>query len=235
MTNRQGASITSQFGIAFRSLRRTLTGAPPSSAETDDDLALTTPIPRVKELNDAMAAALLATEPMPARDPSKECSKCGVALRPRADECASCGLEVARMATFTFERERDVSPEIRTAWERVLEGWQDEAGHDALFQLIAARGEYSWAAGRYRVQLRERPGDAIARRHMNRIRRAIEATMMVTATTRDRSEASPYKRAVALLGVLIVMLVIGMFYMIAKSRSAPPDSAPPVSLAIERR
>jgi hypothetical protein len=239
MTNPQPASVSTHFsGIIFRSRRRTQGSAlPPSSAETDDELALTTAIPRVKELNDAIAAALLATMPMPtmARDASKECPKCGVPVRPRADDCASCGLAVARMATFTNESDRAVSPDIRTAWDRVLERWQDEAGHDALFHLIAARGEYGWAAGRYRAQARERSGDAIARRHMERIRRAIEATMVVTATARDRSQASPYKNAVALLGVLIVVLVIGMFYLVVKSRSASSDPAPPVSLAVERR
>jgi preprotein translocase subunit Sss1 len=97
-----------------------------------------------------------------------------------------------------------------------------------LFALIAARGEYGWAAGRYREQARERAGDQVAPRQMDRIRRAIEATMVVTATARDKPQASPYKNTATLLGVLIVLLIVGTVYMLIKSRgSASPDDQPP--------
>lgn len=216
--------------VMVRFLPRTM-----DAAEADAELATTTALPRVKELNDAVAAALLATAPMPTavKDASDECPKCGIPARAGTDACASCGLASERMATFTAERDQAVPDAIRRAWDLVIARWEDEAGHDALFQMIAERGEYGWAAGRYRVQARERSGDTIARRHMERIRRAIEATLVVSATARDRSEPSPYKNALTLLGVLLAVLVVGMLYMVVKSRaatsSAPPPSPPIVS------
>ena len=193
------------------------------AAEADDELATTTALPRVQELNDAVAAALLATAPMPTTDASDECPKCGIPVREGTDACASCGLAAARMATFTAEREQAVPDAIRRAWDLVMARWEDEAGHEALFQMIAVRGEYGWAAGRYRTQARERSRGTIARRHMERIRRAIEATLVVSATARDRPTPSPYKNSLGLLGVLLAVLAVGMLYMFIKSRSSPSD------------
>jgi len=207
--------------VKVRFLPRTMV-----AAEADDELATTTALPRVQELNDAVAAALLATAPLPTTDASDECPKCGVPVRAGTDACASCGLASARMATFTAERDEAVPDAIRRAWDRALARWEEEAGHDVLFHMITERGEFGWAAGRYRAQARERSGDTIARRHMERIRRAIEATLVVSATTRARSEPSPYKGALTLLGVLVAVLVIGMLYMVVKSRSSSPETPP---------
>lgn len=212
-----------------------ITAAALAAAETDDEIATTTPLPRVKELDDAAATALLATSPIPvigaapAAPKGPECPKCGAPVRAGAEACASCGLAAKRMASFKSERDQAVAGEIRALWDNVLAGWTDEARHDALFELIAARGEYGWAAGRYREQARERTGDPLAPKQMDRIRRAIEATMVVSATTRDKPAPSPYKNTATLLGVLIVALLVGMAYMFIKSRraSSPDDQPPP--------
>lgn len=203
-----------------------------AGAETDDELATTTPLPRIKELDDRAAAVKLATTPPPLKDgtlaaKAPECPKCGAAQRTGAKACASCGLATERMATWKSERDLAVPAEVKAAWEAVLEAWTSDATHDALFNLIAARGEYGWAAGRYREQARERVGDRVAPKQMDRIRRAIEATMVVSATARDRPAASPYKNTAMLLAVLIIVLAVGMAYMFIKSRRSAPDDPPP--------
>ncbi len=207
-----------------------------AGAETDDELASTTPIPRVKELADAAAAAIEAkqaeTRPAVVTATAPEvdrCPKCEAALRPGLAACATCGLATSRMPTFTSERDTSVPEAIRAAWDHVVANWTDEARHDALFRLVAAHGEYGWVAARYREQARERPADAIATKQMERIRRAIEATLLVSATARDKPAATPYKNLVALLAVLVIVLVVGMVYVFVKARGAsetPVESVP---------
>ncbi|MBL0216462.1 MAG: hypothetical protein IPQ07_21585 [Myxococcales bacterium] len=217
------------------------TGIPATAiagAETDDELASTTPIPRVKELADAATAAVEAkqaeTRPAVVTAAAPEvdrCPKCEAALRPGLAACATCGLATSRMPTFTSERDTSVPEAIRAAWDQVVERWTDEARHDALFRLVAERGEYGWVAARYREQARERDNDAIATKQMERIRRAIEATLLVSATARDKPATTPYKNLLALLVVLIIVLVVGMVYVFVKARSAPdaPPEAVPMS------
>lgn len=221
---------SANVGMTCPSCGAQISRAALNAAETDDEIATTTPLPRVKFLDNASASVKLATIPPPmsgAAAKAPECPKCGAALKAGAEACASCGLKSARMATFKAERDQAVPAEIRTAWDTVLAKWADEARHDALFLLIAARGEYGWAAGRYREQARERSGDAVAPKQMDRIRRAIEATMVVTATARDKPQASPYKNTAMLLVVLLVVMIAGMVYMFVKSRGASSSGEPP--------
>jgi len=155
------------------------------------------------------------------------CPKCGATLKAGAEACATCGLAAARMATFKSERDTAVSEVARAAWDAVLESWTDEARHEALFRLIAERGEYGWAAGRYRDEAKQRPGDAIAAKQMERIRRAIEATLAVSATAREKPGASPYKGVMAMMGVLVVVVIVGLFYVFIKSHTGGDDPPPP--------
>lgn len=223
---------SANVGLTCPSCGAQISSSSLASAETDDEIATTTPLPRIGRLDDRAATVKLATTPPPLKDgtlaaKSPECPKCGTALRPGAVACVTCGLATARMATFKSERDQAVPAEIKAAWDAVLESWTTEATHDALFNLVAARGEYGWAAGRYREQARERVGDQVAPKQMDRIRRAIEATMVVSATARDKPQASPYRNTAMLLAVLIVMLVVGMAYMFLKSRHSESDEAPP--------
>ncbi len=221
---------SANVGTTCPSCGAQITQAALVSAETDDEVATTNPMPRVKFLDNARASVKLATVPPPMRGAAAkapECPKCGTAIKLGAAACASCGLASARMATFKSERDQAVPAEIRTAWDAVIEKWTDDARHDALFALIAARGEYGWAAGRYREQARERIGDPVAPKQMDRIRRAIEATMVVSATTRETKQASPYKNTAMLLALLLAVLIVGMAYMFIKSHNASSSEAPP--------
>lgn len=175
-----------------------------AAAETDDDLKTTTPIPSTK---------------------AKVCAKCGAVLREGATACPSCGLAVAKMATFSG-REDNVPAPLKAAWEGVVAVWADEAKHDALFKLVAESGEYSWAAAKYRDQARNRPGDAIAAKQQEKLKRALEAQLMVSSSKKDKPGATPYKSTVTMLGILVIMLVIGIFYMVVKSKSVHHDDAP---------
>ncbi len=223
---------SANVGMTCPNCEAPITAAALATAETDDETATTTPMPRIKQLDDKAAAVRLATTPPPLKDGTlaakgPECPKCGTPIKTGASACATCGLATARMATWKAEREEAVPEEVRTAWEAVMASWADEAKHDALFHLVTARGEYGWAAGRYREQARERIADKVAPKQMDRIRRAIEATMAVSATAREKPEASPYRNTAMLLAVLIIVLVVGMAYMFLKSRRGAPEEPPP--------
>lgn len=154
------------------------------------------------------------------------CAKCDTALREGAEACPACGLAVAKMASYA-EKEAQVSEPLQAAWDAVLESWDDEARHDKLFALVAEAGEYTWAAARYREQSRSRPADPIATKQQEKIKRALEVTLLVSATKREAAGATPYKNSVMLLGVLIILLLIGGAYMIVKSGNSKTKDLPP--------
>jgi uncharacterized Zn finger protein (UPF0148 family) len=174
-------------------------------AETDDEVAMTTPIPTTK---------------------SKVCAKCSTPLRDGAEACPSCGLVVAKMASYA-ETEAQVSEPIKAAWDSVMESWDDEARHDKLFRLVAEAGEYTWAATRYREQSRTRPADSITTKQQEKIKRALEATLLVSSTRKEKADATPYKGTVMLLGILIIMMVLGGVYMFIKSKNTKTEDPPP--------
>jgi len=179
-----------------------------AAGETDDDIKTTTPIPSTK---------------------AKVCAKCGTPLREGAEACASCGLAVAKMATFAG-KEDSVPAALKAAWEGVVATWSDEAKHDALFKLVTEYGEYSWAAAKYREQARNRPGDELAAKQQEKLKRALEAQLMVSSSKKDKPGAQPYKSTVTMLGVLVILLIIGMVYLFLKSKSQqdnPPEPPPP--------
>ena len=221
------ANLDAKVDLTCPSCGAKIPKAASASGVTDDEIATTTPMPRITVLDDRAASVKLATTPPPFKDEKgPECPKCGAPLKVLARACASCGLATERMATWKSERDLAVPAEIKAAWDAVLAGWSTEAKHDALFHLVAARGEYGWAAGRYREQARERAGDPVAPKQMDRIRKAIEATMVVSATAREKPGASPYKNTATLLAVLIVVLIVGMAYMFIKSRKSTEEEPP---------
>ncbi len=135
------------------------------------------------------------------------------------------------MASFTAERDTTATEALRAAWDRVVESWSDEERHEAVFRIVTERGEYSWVAARYREQARAREGDPIAAKQMERIRRAIEATLLVSATAREKPAASPYKNLLALFALLLILLGIGAFYIYMKSKTTVDEPPPAPSVA----
>ena len=165
------------------------------------------------------------TPPVVAPSAADACPKCGAARRPEATSCASCGLSTARMDVYANERDAAVPEIVKAAWARVLEAWNEAQRHDALFALAAAHTAYAWIGGRYREQARARPGDPIAEKQIDRLLRASEATLRATATTRKEPASSSYKGTIAILGVLVIVIMLGVVYAIIKSKSG--DDAPP--------
>ncbi len=100
-----------------------------------------------------------------------------------------------------------VPDDLTAAWQRVTEQWDDTTRHETFFALAARHNCFAWAAGRYR----ERSGDALADKQLDRIRRSVTATMMATATARPEPK-SPYHNVVVALVCLVAVVVLGLFF-----------------------
>ena len=148
--------------------------------------------------------------------------------------CAGCGLTVARMPAYIAARDAAVPDAMRDAWTRATERWDDAAAHDELLRLVVANNGYAWAAGRYRT--RER--DAIAEHQLERLRRAAEVTLLVSATARPDAATKPYRAATSVLAILIVLIVAGLVYATVirdrGGRSAPAAGHPPPAMGAVR-
>jgi hypothetical protein len=115
-----------------------------------------------------------------------------------------------------------VREDLVAAWDRTVEQWDDIARHDALLALVVQHSEFAWAAARYK----ERGDDAIAKERQERLRKAATATLLATAKVREPDEASPYKKIMIWLVVLVTMLVLGLVFTRIVVNNTPPKSAP---------
>ena len=114
---------------------------------------------------------------------------------------------------------------VRAAWQRAVDAWDDPERHKLFIGLVAQHNCFSWAAARYR----ERAGDAVADRQIERLRTAAYATLAATATVRA-PERKPYQITVALLIALVTIAFIGYFYAMhlrdqSQSSTKPPKAA----------
>lgn len=98
-----------------------------------------------------------------------------------------------------------MSAELETAWQVVVEKWDEQAAHDKLIALVAQSGSFAWAATRYK----QRAGDPMADAQLERIRKSAIATMFATGGKR-REPDPPYKRTMIIFGILIMMMVLGL-------------------------
>jgi hypothetical protein len=156
------------------------------------------------------------------------CPKCGATLRGDATACPGCGLATSHMADYTAARDAAVPEPVRAAWARAAEAWSDPARHDELLQQVAAHRCYAWAAGRYRTRAR----DPIAERQLDRLRRAVEATLLAGASVRPDPVATPYRATLGVLALLIAAIVVGLVYATllrgpSDATIAPPGPSPP--------
>lgn len=114
------------------------------------------------------------------------------------------------------------SVELEALWERVVEGWDEPARHQALMGMVAQKGEYAWAAAKYK----ERAGDAIAAKQLEKIRKAATVSMFATASKKP-AEDPPYKRTMVIFIVLLIMLFILLVGVKLVHDTRPhPDEAP---------
>jgi hypothetical protein len=166
------------------------------------------------------------------------CPKCGA---PRADTaCPKCGLLAERMDAFARELDAQAPASVRAAWDEVCDRWEDAAAHDALFSLTAEHKVFAWTAARYR-EAGAHPPDATApyretaearpgaTAYLERVRKAAEATMLVSATPR-RDERKPYMSSLVVLALLALMIIVGlmlaMFMHGRRNSASPPPAAP---------
>ncbi len=168
------------------------------------------------------AVTTTTTTGAPAIEPALLCPKCGASRKADAKACPTCGIAVERMAAFEAARDANVPEVLLAAWTSVTEAWDDAARHDELMRLVAANDCYAWAAGRYRTRR-----DAVAQRQLDRIRRAAEATMLASATVRDRGTPKPYRATLAILAMMIIVIAAGLFYALVIRHDAPDAAAKP--------
>lgn len=110
----------------------------------------------------------------------------------------------------------EVPADVQDAWQRALEAWDDATRHEALLGVMARRQCFAWVAARYR----ERAGDAIADRQLERIRLTATATLLGAAPRRDAGP-TPYRSSIITLGILIVMIVVGLVYAMVIRQTQP--------------
>lgn len=125
---------------------------------------------------------------------------------------------------------------VEAAWARAVERWDDPSRHEALLGLVAQHSAFAWAAGKYK----ERAGDAIAERQLERLRKSATATMLATASRKPAPKDGPYKRTILLVALLLVMIVLGLVYMKVlavdhQRRSRAPAKAGPAKLLPAKR
>ncbi|HUS29948.1 MAG TPA: hypothetical protein VMZ53_15690 [Kofleriaceae bacterium] len=111
---------------------------------------------------------------------------------------------------------------VEAAWQRVVESWDDQTRHDAFIGLVAQYGDFAWAASKYK----ERAGDAIADKHLEKIRKAATATMFATASKKPEGGA-PYKSTMVIFAVLILMMLIALIGVKLMHDTRPHPEPPP--------
>ena len=96
---------------------------------------------------------------------------------------------------------------VEKAWDDAVAHWDDAGKHAALLGLVAQHGCYAWAAAKYK----ERAGDAVADKQLERLRSSAVAAMMSTSTKKAK-EDQPYRSTLILLAALLLILVLGLVF-----------------------
>ena len=116
------------------------------------------------------------------------------------------------MVAFAEIRDAAVPEVVLETWQRVVDGWEEPVRHDELLRLVTNHGCYAWAAARYRDAIRARKADAIGEGQLDRVRRAAEAALYLSATPKPDPTEKPYRSTIAILGVLVIIMAMGLVY-----------------------
>lgn len=149
-----------------------------------------------------------------------DCPKCGAARDETRTHCPKCGLAHAKMTAFAKTRD-DVPASLAAAWQRALDGWDDPARHDEVLRVVTQLDAYAWAAAHYRDRLQAKPDDAVATHQLDRVKRAAEATLLANAATRAKKLPEPYRNTMVVLGIMIIAIIAGLVYALARGRENP--------------
>lgn len=98
--------------------------------------------------------------------------------------------------------------DVTTAWERAVAEWDDPARHEAVISAVVQHNCFAWAAQKYK----ERAGDPIADKQLDRLRKAATATLFATATARQSKEENPYRKGLMWMLVLAIFAVMGLVF-----------------------
>ncbi len=108
---------------------------------------------------------------------------------------------------------------VQAAWDDAVAHWDDPAKHTTLLGLVAQHSCFAWAAARYK----ERAGDPIADKQLERLRSSAVATMFATSGAKKQDEPAPFRSTMMLLIALMVALLVGMLVVkTIHDRGAPP-------------
>ena len=115
--------------------------------------------------------------------------------------------------------------DLEAVWQKVVDGWDEPGRHDALLGLVTQKAAFSWAAGKYK----ERAGDPVADKQLERIRKAAVATMFASGAKKPDQD-SPYKRTMVIFIALLVMLFVGLIGVKLIHDSRPTTPSPPAPI-----
>lgn len=103
----------------------------------------------------------------------------------------------------------NVPEPVKTAWEDAVAHWDDPVKHQALLGLVAQHNCFAWAAARYK----ERTGDPVADKQLERLRSSAVATMFAQASGRTKDAPQPFRQTLLLLAALLLALVLGLVFV----------------------
>jgi hypothetical protein len=130
----------------------------------------------------------------------------------------------------------NVPPAVWAAWRRAVTTWHDQHAHEVLLGAAAEHHAFKWLAQRYR----DRAGDPIADRQLERVRRAVTAVLLATATHRPDQAKNPLASMVLAVAAMMALAIGGGVLMKAvhhrqgttvtqlEPSGADPASAPSV-------
>jgi hypothetical protein len=101
-----------------------------------------------------------------------------------------------------------MTPAVQAAWDDAVAHWDDPAKHTALLGLAAQHDCFAWAAARYK----ERAGDPIADKQLEKLRNAAVAAMFAKAPRKQDTE-TPYRSTLVVLAALLLILVLGLVFV----------------------
>ena len=153
------------------------------------------------------------------------CPKCGTDREEALASCRKCGLAYDKWVAFQASRGVNLDA-LDAAWKHALDHWDDPKAHDELLRLVTQHDAWAWVAGRYRER-----GDA-AKDHLDRVKRMAEVTMMQGAAAKAAAKTpEPYRATMAVMAVLMIIVIVGLFYATfhhraPKAGDIKPPSAP---------
>lgn len=162
----------------------------------------------------------------PTAEVSSGCPKCGREVETSEQACRTCGLLRAHFAAFRLTKLKSGRVTYQTRWSLVEENWSDAEAHEAFLAAAGREAALAAAAKWYRKAARQRRGDPMAARQLERISRMALAVHQVTAVA-----AAPRERGTSryrgLVMLFVILLLGGIGLVRARSAGAPPRAASP--------